>query len=144
MTRANLAFPDKPPLWEFRSRIETGDLNYGGHMGNEVILKKAQEARVQLLNSWGWSEKDVGGKGLIQVEAWIVYKSEGFWGDLIRGELFVDGLHRRGFEFLYRFRIENEPVRELAWVRTTMLGFDYQRRRVAELPEGLKNRLMGD
>ncbi len=143
MTRVKLVFPDKPRLWEFHGRVEIGDVNYGGHMGNEVILRKAHEARFQMLNAWGWTEEDIGGTGLILTEAWIQYKSEGFWGDDITGEIFPGEIHSRGFELLYRFRTGEDGRRELAWLRTSMLCFDYRLRKVTLMPEAMKFRLSG-
>ena len=49
----------------------------------------AQEARVQMLRSMGYSELDVEGPGIIMNEAEIKYVKEAFAGDILTVDLHV-------------------------------------------------------
>ncbi len=143
MAIAKIVFPDQTPVWTMKTRLEVGDINYGGHMGNEVVLRKVQEARMQFLQHWGWTELDAAGVGLIQVESWVRYQSEGFWGEELQIEIFAEDIHSKGFTFLYRLQVCGNPGRALAAARTAMLCFNYQTRKSVQVPQALKLRLKG-
>ena len=56
-------------------RVRVSDINYGNHLGNDALLSLVHEARLQFLQSRGFSELDIDGCGLILTDAVIVYKS---------------------------------------------------------------------
>ncbi len=55
-------------FFETEYKVIVSDINYGGHMGNERALIIFQQARMEWLNSIGYDEADIEGKGLIQLE----------------------------------------------------------------------------
>ncbi|WP_264790132.1 acyl-CoA thioesterase [Aureispira anguillae] len=114
-----------------RTRIT--DLNYGGHVGNEMMLIFAQQARVDFLNSLGYGELTLAGKGIIMTDAAVVYKSETHAGDTLKIELALDDLTTIGFDLYYK--ISNQKTnREVARVKTGILCFDYELKKIATLP----------
>ena len=74
---------DLPGHWSFSTdlRIRISDLNYGNHLANQNFLVYAQEARMRFFEKFGLSELDFGGSSLIQADAAIIYKGEGYYGD---------------------------------------------------------------
>jgi acyl-CoA thioesterase FadM len=45
-----------PYVFQTDIKIQIGDINYGGHVGNERYLIFAQESRMRFLNTMGYSE----------------------------------------------------------------------------------------
>ena len=82
---------DLPPRFHFSTElsIRIGDINYGGHLGNDAVLTLAHEARIRFLKQYGYSELDIEGTAIIMADAAVVYKSEGFLGDILRIEVTV-------------------------------------------------------
>ena len=117
--------------------VRVTDLNYGGHLGNDRILALLQEARVAFLAEHGWSEIDCAGTGLIMTDAAVQYRGEAFAGDHLLIEVAMAEAARTGFRFFYRItRCGDEAL--IAVAETGMACFDYQRRRVAALPDAVR------
>lgn len=117
--------------------IRVTDINYGGHLGNDSVLSIIQEARVQFLNSIGSTELNFFGVALIMSDVAVVYKSEGFYGEILIIEIAVAEISRVGFELLYRIT-ESKTNREVANAKTGMVSFDYKNRKVVSVPDEFK------
>jgi len=71
-SRADAAFRVRYP-------VRIGDINYGGHLGNDKYLLLFHDARLAYLAGLGASEKDIGGgAGLIMSEAHVRFQAEVF------------------------------------------------------------------
>lgn len=129
------------PLPHYRFQVSltvrTTDLNYGGHLGNDRLLSLVHEARVAFLAEHHWSELDCGGTSLILGDAAIVYQGEGFAGDVLLFEVGAAEPTRCGFRLFYRVTRPTDQA-AIALVENGMVCFDYQQRRIAKLPEGLR------
>jgi len=101
MSRTKIDLPDKF-IFSTEIPIRITDINYGGHLGNDSVLSILHEARVRFLMQYGFTEFNLGGAGLIMVDAVIVYKSESYYGETLRCEIAVDDIQKHGFDFLYR------------------------------------------
>ncbi|NCD26073.1 MAG: thioesterase [Deltaproteobacteria bacterium] len=126
---------DLPEYWLFRTTlaVRVGDINYGGHLGNDRVLALAQEARVRWLAELGLSEVDVGGVGLIMADAAVTYHREAFMGDELQIALGAADVRRSSFDLVFWFsRLDDGE--EIARVKTGMVCFDYGARKVARLP----------
>ena len=117
--------------------VRVTDLNYGGHLGNDRILALLQEARVAFRAEHGWSEVDCAGAGLIMTDAAIRYRGEAFAGDLLDIEVAMAEAARTGFRFFYRI-VRRGDQALIAVAETGMACFDYQGRRVAPLPDAVR------
>lgn len=138
MARIKIELPEK---FSFQTRIPVRiqDLNYGGHVGNDAILSILHEARMQYLKSLDCSELDACGVSMIMADAAVVYKGEGFHGDVFEVELAAGEFSTRGFDLFYRIRAMREGRQvPLAEAKTGMLCFDYGLRKVVSLPDALK------
>lgn len=133
MKRLDLEMPDQ---FAFSTDlpVRVDDVNYGGHLGNDRVLTLVHEARIRFLREHGYTEKNVGGPGLIQVNAEIRYTSEGQLGDELRIKVAPDGLTSRGFDLFARLKNQTKDT-VIANVRTGMIGFDYDQEKPARLPD---------
>lgn len=117
-------------------QVRIGDINYGGHLGNDKFLLLFHDARIEFLQSLGLSESNIGGGvGLIMSEAHVNYKKEVFFGDALKVWVRITDL--QGVRFKIEYQIERDAdTAVVATGYTQMVAFDYQRRRICKLPEG--------
>jgi len=136
MARVKLDMPD---AFAFKTEIpiRIGDVNYGGHLGNDAVLSLAHEARVRFLTSLGFSALDVAGSGIIMSDAAIMYRSEAFYGETLVIEVTASDFSRSSCDLLYRLS-ERETGREVARVKTGIVFFDYEQRKTKRVPELFK------
>jgi acyl-CoA thioesterase FadM len=135
---------DLPETFAFTTEIpiRIGDVNYGGHLGNDAVLSILHEARVRLFARHGWTELDVGGPGIVMVDAAIVYRAEGAWGMTLRVEVAVADLRTRGCDVVYRMS-DVATGREIARAKTGIVFFDYASRRVVHAPGAFRAAFAG-
>lgn len=136
---------DLPDNFKFSTiiKIRITDLNYGGHVGNDSFLSLIHEARMQFLNSHGYSELKVENTSLIMFDAAIEFKSELNYGDEVKVSVAADGFNTRGFDIFYRLDIINgNEYRLAAKAKTGMLCYDYTNKKLTGLPQKVKEALI--
>ncbi len=132
MGRLTLQMPEE---FHFATDMEIriDSINYGGHLGNDSLLSLVHEARLRFLKANGFTEADIGGVGIIMVDTVIIYKSESFHGDILKFDVAVDNIGKTGCDFF--FRVTNNATKEdVAHVKTGVVFFDYNARKVAPTP----------
>jgi acyl-CoA thioester hydrolase len=132
---------DIPATFEFSTEIpiRITDINYGGHLGNDSLLSILQEARLRFLQQYAYSEKDVEGRGIIMLDAVVIYRSEAFYGDVLHVEVAVADITNHGCDLLYR--VSNKASgKEVARAKSSIAFFDYERRKVVEVPDGFRRK----
>jgi len=137
MTRIRIDFPEKF-VFAAELPVRVSDLNYGGHVGNDSILTLMQEARTLFYRSLGFESevKLAGSVGQIITDAAIVYKSESFLGDVLVIQIAVADISKYGFDLYYK--VSNKATgKEVAQGKTGIVCFDYERRKVAAIPDEL-------
>lgn len=136
MARIKIDLPEK---FDFSTEIPVriSDINYGGHLGHDSVLSLTHEARVRLLRKYGFTEMDIEGSGLIISDVAIVYKSEAFYGEIVKIEVAASDVSKYGCDFVYKIT-EKETGREVASAKTGIVFFDYENRKVAPVPEKFK------
>ena len=116
--------------------IRISDINYGGHVGNDAILTLAHEARVQFLKKAGYGELNIEGIGSIITDAAIEYKGEMFYGDTVIVSIKAMNFSKIGFELYYKMEKETDKGKMLiAKIKTAILGYDYSKKKIANIPE---------
>lgn len=130
---------DLPKEFTFTTNIpiRITDLNYGGHVGNDTILSIIHEARVQFLNQFGYSEKDLGGVGVIMGNVAINFKNELFYGDVVTAFVAAVNISRVSFDIVYLLKNNDVIVAE---AQTGMICFDYGKRKVVSVPVEVKEK----
>jgi len=140
MARVKIDLPDKY-IFETEIKVRIGDVNYGGHVGNDAILSIAHDARLQFLSSLDYSELDVEGTSMIMADSAIIYKGESFFGDTLKIEVGVNDIHKLGFDLIYKIS-NSSTKKDIAHIKTGMICFDYDNRKITALPEKAKDKLI--
>jgi len=136
MARIKIDLPDN---FSFTTSITVriSDINYGGHLGNEAVLAYTQEARVRFLNYYHYTELDIEGSGIIMTDSAIVYKGESFYADQLQIDICVRDFSKYGCDFYYLIT-NKKTAEEIAHAKTGIVFFDYQKRKIAEVPTPFK------
>ena len=113
-------------------KIRVSDLNYGNHLSNDRLLSFAHQARVEWLESLGYSEMDFGGNGIIMTDAAVIYKSEGHLNDELKIDIGLADFSSSGFDVYYKINNLSNS-KELALIKTGILCFDYQNKKVCRI-----------
>jgi acyl-CoA thioester hydrolase len=136
LSRAVITLPDRY-LFSTEIAIRITDINYGGHLGNDSMLSLVQEARLQFLRHFGFSENNIAGNGIIMADSVIIYKSQAFYGDVLRFEITVDDMSKHACDLIYR--ISNVDCgKEVARAKTRIAFFDYQMNKTVPVPEAFR------
>lgn len=112
-------------------KVRVGDINYGGHMGNDKALLLFHDARIHFLEERGFSEADIGGPGLIMGDAHVYFKKEVFRSDELKVYIHIEEL--RELSFVMHYSVKREEV-VVMHGHTKMISFDYEKRRIAKIP----------
>ena len=140
MSRSKLVFPNHQPLFSTQIAIRITDINYGNHLGNDKVLSIIHEARVQLLRANNMSELNAGGVSLILGEALIIYKNEGFYGDILTIDIWANDIGNASFDLLYKLTTPRaDQVVTVAQAKTTMICFDYTNRKTQLITDHLRS-----
>lgn len=122
--------------------IRITDLNYGGHVGNDTILSLIHEGRVQFLQQFGLEELKFAGAGLIMGDVAVEFKNELFHGDVIQVWVTAEEFTKVSFDLFYKLeKISGEKNEPVAFAKTGMICFDYAKKKVVAVPEGIKEKL---
>ncbi len=135
---------ERPENIAFSTRIPVlvQHVNYGGHLSNDAVLAIAHEARIRFLRTFECTEMDAFGAGLIMKDAAVVYKNEGFQGELLTVEVAASDSSGIGFDLYYRMStMKSEKEVLIAEVKTGMVCFDYDKRKPVRIPGELKIKL---
>lgn len=134
MARIKLSIPKRPADFITQLDVRIGDINYGGHLSNDSVLRLCHEARIRFFKSFGQSELNIYDKSIIMSDSAIIYKAEAFQGDILRFELFIDDINNYGFDIIYIMKRESDS-KEIARAKTGIVFFDYSSKKVSQTPE---------
>lgn len=141
MARVQIKLPEK---FAFTAEltVRVSDLNYGAHLGHDSVLTLMQEARVLFYRSLGYKDETSfeGSVGHVVSDAALLYKSEAFLGDVLEVKIAVADFSRYGFDLYYQL-VRKDNTKEVARGKTGVVCFDFERRRVAPVPQSLLDKL---
>ncbi len=136
MARIEIALP-KDFVFSTDIPIRIGDINRGRHLAHDAVLSIMEEARVQFMKSIGYPQENIDGVSFITVDAGVIYKKQGFYGQTLRVDIAVTDFSRRGCDIVYR--ISNaETGEEMVRAKNGMLFFNYREQKVATVPEAFR------
>ena len=134
MERIKVVLPDKYAFSTIIT-IRVTDLNYGGHVGNDVFLSLIHEARLQFLHHYDYSELDFAGTGLIMADVAIEFKRELLYGNEVKISVAATGFDKLGFDILYLMEVKDgEQWVTAGKVKTGMLCYDYTAKKKVRVP----------
>jgi len=114
--------------------VQIGDINYGGHLGNDRFLLYFQEARLRYLKELGASELNIGeGISLTQIEAFVSYKNEAFYGDELVIGVKIEDISKAKFRVSYHISRKSDD-KLIGTGYTILAGFDYKEHRIKRIP----------
>jgi YbgC/YbaW family acyl-CoA thioester hydrolase len=136
MTRIKLSLPE---TFSFSTQIPVRitDINYGNHLGNDAVLGLLHEARMQFLKKAGYTELNLAGVGLIMADVAIEFKAEAFYGDVLTAYVAAADFSKIGFDLYYKL-VNSESETVVALAKTGMVCFDYEKRKVAAVPDEVR------
>lgn len=138
MPRIKIALPETFPF-QTEMPVRITDINYGQHLGNNMMLAFLHEARVRFLKQYGYSELDIEGVGIIMADTGIVFKAETLYGETLVIEVAITDVHRRGCDVVYRVT-DKATGKDVAHAKTGIVFFDYQKKQLMPVPEGFRTR----
>ncbi len=123
--------------------VQITNINYGNHVGNDSFVAIIHEARVQWLKEHDFSELNVAGTSLIMGGLAIEFKSEAFYGDVLKIEISCGEITRVSFELFYTISTKrNDNIILIANAKTDMVCFDYGNKKVTAVPDIFRNILL--
>ncbi|MDD0852826.1 thioesterase family protein [Halobacteriovorax sp. GB3] len=141
MARVKISIPSNK-IYETQLSVRVNDINYGNHLSNDALLRFAHEVRLRFLNELSFDELNFYGGGLIMSDAALQYKNEGFLFDQLHCELYIDEITTHGFEFVYKF-IRSRDKATICVVKTGMVFFNYETKKIASCPQGFVDKYKG-
>lgn len=135
MSRVKINIPENN-IAKIEIPVRISDINYGNHLGNDTLISILHEARVQWLAKGGFTELAIGGASLIMSDLAVEYKSEGFYGDLLSLHLSIGEVSNIHFDLF--FLVENQNGKIVAKAKNGMVGYNYEQKKIAALPDTFK------
>lgn len=137
MARLQLTLPEQF-IYSTNLVVRVNDLNYGAHVGNDNMLVLMQQARIEFYKTNGFKDElsFEGSVGQVISDALVIYKAEAFLGDVLTIQLAVADITKYGFDMLYLVT-NKQSGQEIARGKTGIVCFDYEKRKVASIPERL-------
>jgi acyl-CoA thioester hydrolase len=114
--------------------VTIGDINYGGHLGNERALLIFQDARIRFFKSLGFSERDIGGGvGIVVVESGCSYLRQVFLHEELEIHIKVEGMEGKKCTLQYTV-FRSEDGQKVLSGFTVILAYNYSLCKVVQLP----------
>jgi acyl-CoA thioesterase FadM len=152
MARLKIDLPDSFPFTT-SIPVRITDINYGDHVGNDSILSIIHEARMQFLTTFGYTELEFEGVGMIMTDAGIEFKNELLYGDTVIASVGAAGFSKVSFDLYYKLekilrqvpgdqRHSRDDKRILvAIAKTGMVCYDYSNKKVVMVPAKAREKM---
>ena len=144
MARIKIDLPAKFPFTA-TVPVRITDINFGGHVGNDTILSIVHEARAQFFTHCGYTELDFAGAGTIMSDVAIEYKNQTYYGDSILASVAVGEITKVAFDLFYKLekRSAEGKLIPVAFAKTWMVCYDYDKKKVAAIPDKAIEKIKG-
>lgn len=113
--------------------VRISDINYGNHLGHDALISILHEARMRLLKQNNYTELNIHGLVVLMKNLYVNYLGEAFYSDDLVINIGVNGFRKTSVDLLYDVSEKNSG-KKIATALTTMIFFDYQQRKIAEIP----------
>jgi acyl-CoA thioester hydrolase len=131
---------DLPESFEFSTEVQVyvGSVNAANHLGNDALVGLLNEALLRFMSNKGFPNLVFDRCALMLVDQASIHKAEAFYGDVLRIDVAVGGVHKHGCDIFYRVSNAKDG-NEIAVAKMGMLFFDLDKKRVAEIPGTFKS-----
>ena len=139
MPRRTISLPEK---FHFTTQYTVlfSDINGANHMGADRVLPITSEAQLRFIKSLGYKNAVLfEDAGLIMVHSEVQYISETDYADELTIDLAIENMAEKSLDFVYRIFNINKN-KETARIKTSMLFFDYDEKKVVAVPKGFTDR----
>ena len=137
---------DLPPkfLFSINIPIRITDINFGGHVGNDTILSIVHEARAKFFQHLGHDELNFWGVGTIMSDVAIEYKDQIYYGDVVLASVAIGEITKVAFDLFYKLEKKsvNGKQSTVALAKTWMVCYDYDKKKVAAIPNAVIKKIM--
>jgi acyl-CoA thioesterase FadM len=97
---------------------------------------------MQYLKQFGYTELELSGIGLIMADAGIEFKNELFYGETVIVSVACGSFSKVAFDIYYKLEKETDGSKKLVAVaKTGMVGYDYNNKKIAAIPEEVVRRM---
>lgn len=123
------------PKFVFETKIDVhiSYINYGDHLGNDSFVVLLHEARIRFLKSLGFTERDLGGYGLIVKRLVIEYQEQVYHGDVLTIKIGIGEISRASVRLVYT--ATNQDGKPVMDAETLIVFFDYEKNKIKKTPE---------
>ena len=144
MSRIKIDLPEKF-FFSATIPVRITDVNYGNHVGNDAVLSIIHEARMQYLKSFGYTELDFEGVGMIMKDVGIEFRTELFYGDIVIASVANAGFTKVSFDLYYKLEKQVAgQVKTVAIAKSAMVCYDYSLKKIVAVPDGALVKLTRD
>ena len=151
--KIKINFPEKV-IFEHHMKTRICDLNYGAHVGHQILYEYCHNARMDFLNHQEvngikLSELNFGSKGLVMASSAAQYLGEIFHPTSLVIDIAMENLNAFSFDLIYRVRKAKDNTesvssqKPLSIVQTNMICFDYEKRALAKMDEDILKHFEG-
>ena len=136
MERLNIELPDS---FGFVTDLDVRiyDVNIGGHLGHDSVIRLMHEARARFFGSLGYTELSVEGFGILIVDLLVQYRAEAFHQDSIQIKMHIPAFSSRGCRLVYQL-VREQDQSEIARAQTGLVFYDYEKRRTVSVPDAFR------
>jgi len=126
---------DLPATFPFSTELDVRiqHINRGNHVGNDALIAFLNEARLRYMPEQINTLRD-SQVWMINGDLAVIYKSEAFYGEVLKVEVAAAGFHKVGFDLFFRVT-EKTSGREVAHAKMAMLLFNATSRKLIA-PDG--------
>ncbi len=128
-------------LFKTELTIRTTDINLANHVGNDTFVSLMQEARTRFFKHLGYQDLNIEGKGIVISDLAVVYKSQSFYGDILRFEIGAGDFNKYGLDLFYKVT-NSETKTPIIQAKTGIVFFDYHKNKVSTMPEEFKSHFL--
>lgn len=131
-------------------KTRVNDLNYGNHVGHQMVYEYCHDARLEFLSALSNEIKDVevgelselnfGKHGLILSQSAASYHNEIFHPQELKIDIYLDELKKHSFQLIYQIHDKNTDSL-LTKVLTTMICYDYEKQKISEMNNSIYEHL---
>ena len=133
MARITIDIPSDP-VFSTTIAVRLSDINHASHLAHDSFITLLGEARARLLNHFGYTDTDIEGDALVVADLAVTYKSQSFYGDVLKIECSAAGLNKYGCDIFYRVtNLESEKL--ILEAKTGIVFFNYEHQKVTAIPE---------